>query len=74
MYGKSFETSDKVLDKDFVLQIGKAKIEREGTDVTIVAFSKMVGLSLKAAAVLEKEGISCEVLFFYFIRLLISAL
>jgi pyruvate dehydrogenase E1 component beta subunit len=62
MYGKSFEISDKELDKDFVLQIGKAKIEREGTDVTIVAFSKMVGMSLKAAAALEKEGISCEVI------------
>ena len=48
MYGKSFEVSDKVLDKDFVLPIGKAKIERVGTDVTLVAFSKMVGMCLRS--------------------------
>lgn len=61
MYGQSFELSDAVMDKDFVLPIGKAKIQREGTDVSIVTFSKMVGKSLEAAEILEKEGISCEV-------------
>jgi len=34
---------------------------REGTDITLVAFGKLVGYNLKAAAELEKEGISCEV-------------
>jgi pyruvate dehydrogenase E1 component beta subunit len=61
MYGKSFEVSDKVLDKDFLLPIGKAKIERVGTDVTLIGFSKMVGMCLKAADALQQEGISCEV-------------
>jgi pyruvate dehydrogenase E1 component beta subunit len=61
MYGKSFEVTDKVLDKDFILPIGKAKVEREGTDITLVAFSKMVGMCMKAADALQKEGISCEV-------------
>jgi len=61
MYGKSFEVSDKVLDKDFVLPIGKAKVEREGKDVTLIGFSKMVGMCLKAADALALEGISCEV-------------
>jgi pyruvate dehydrogenase E1 component beta subunit len=61
MYGQSFELSDAVMDKDFVLPIGKAKVQREGTDVSIVTFSKMVGKSLEAADILEKEGISCEV-------------
>lgn len=61
MYGQSFEVSDLVLDKNFLLPLGKAKVEREGKDCTIVAFSKMVGYSLDAAKELEKEGISVEV-------------
>ena len=61
-YGNSFEVSDNVLDKDFVLPIGKAKVEKEGKHCTIVTFSKMVGISLQAAKVLEAEGISVEVI------------
>lgn len=55
MYGVSFDVSDEVLDKDFVLPIGRAKIEREGKDVTITAHAKMVGFSLQAAEILKKE-------------------
>ena len=62
MYNKKFEVDEKIADKDFVLPIGKAKIMREGTDVTIVAHSRMVGVSLEAAAELEKKGISAEVI------------
>lgn len=62
LYGESFPVSEEVLDSSFCLPIGKAKIEREGKEVTIVAFSKMVGLSLKAADILSKEGISAEVI------------
>jgi hypothetical protein len=50
-----------VLDKDFVLPIGKAKVMREGSHITVTAFSKMVGAALEAADELEKEGISVEV-------------
>lgn len=50
-----------VLDKDFVLPIGKAKVMRQGKDITVVTFSKMVGFALDAAAQLEKEGIDVEV-------------
>lgn len=50
-----------VLDKDFVLPIGKAKVMRPGKDITVTAFSKMVGFTLEAAADLEKEGIDVEV-------------
>jgi pyruvate dehydrogenase E1 component beta subunit len=59
LYGHTFDcpTSD-----DFVLPIGKAKIEREGTDVTIVAFSIMLDTALKAAATLAEQGISAEVI------------
>lgn len=59
LYGQSFEVPD---DEDFVLPIGQAKIEREGTDVTIVAFSIMVGKALKAAEHLAEQGISAEVI------------
>jgi pyruvate dehydrogenase E1 component beta subunit len=61
LYGEAFEVSEKVLDKDFVLPIGKAKIMREGKDVTLITFSKVVGVALKAAVELEKQGISAEV-------------
>lgn len=62
MYGQSFEMTDAQMDKDFVLPIGKAKVQREGTDVSVVTFSKMVGKSLEAADILAKEGISVEVI------------
>ncbi|KAL6601243.1 hypothetical protein ACP70R_044463 [Stipagrostis hirtigluma subsp. patula] len=62
LYGESFPVSDEVLDSSFCLPIGKAKIEREGKDVTITAFSKMVGFALQAAEILSKEGISAEVI------------
>lgn len=62
LYGQSFEMTSEAVDKDFVVPIGKAKIERSGTDVTIVAHSLAVGLSLEAAEILSKDfGISCEV-------------
>ena len=45
-----------------MLPIGKAKVMREGKHVTIVGYSRNVKYSLEAAAQLEKEGISCEVI------------
>lgn len=62
LYGESFPVSAECLDPSFCLPIGKAKIERVGKDVTITAFSKMVGYALQAAQELEKEGISAEVI------------
>ena len=59
MYGQSFDCPD---DKNFTLPIGKAKIEKQGVDVTIVAFSIMVGKSLEAAEILNSKGISAEVI------------
>jgi len=50
------------LDKDFVLPIGKAKIMRQGTDVTIVAHSRSVKFCLEAAELANKKGIKCEVI------------
>eukprot|EP00826_Nyctotherus_ovalis_P027147 TRINITY_DN2117_c0_g1_i3.p1 TRINITY_DN2117_c0_g1~~TRINITY_DN2117_c0_g1_i3.p1 ORF type:complete len:320 (+),score=95.90 TRINITY_DN2117_c0_g1_i3:126-1085(+) len=55
MYSVEFEFDKSVMDPDFTLPIGKAKIERKGKDVTIVSYSKMVGTSLEAAATLSKK-------------------
>jgi len=59
LYGRSFEvpTGD-----DFVLPIGKAKVERSGGDVTITAYSRMVEVALQAAAKLAEDGIEAEVI------------
>ncbi|TMW56295.1 hypothetical protein Poli38472_008943 [Pythium oligandrum] len=62
LYGVTFPVSKEAQDKDFVIPIGKAKIMKEGSDVTIVAFSRMVGLALEAAEVLAKEGVNAEVI------------
>lgn len=62
MYGVSFPMSEAAQSKDFVIPIGKAKIEREGKDVTIVSFSKTVGLALEAAEVMSSKGVSVEVI------------
>ena len=59
LYGQTFDVP---ADPDFVLPICKAKIERVGTDVTLVAFSIMVGVALKAADMLAEKGISAEVI------------
>jgi len=62
MYGRSFEMSeDDFNNPDFVVPIGKCKIEREGTDVTLSAFSIGVSIALEAAEALAQDGISAEV-------------
>src|SRR6202044_2704605 len=59
LYGQSFDVPE---ENDYLVPIGKAAVVREGTDVTITAFSIMVGHALKAAEELAKEGISAEVI------------
>ena len=59
MYGQSFPVPD---DPEFVLPIGKARIERAGSHVTITAFSRMVGVALAAAETLAAAGIEAEVI------------
>lgn len=56
-----YKTSSHVPEEQYSIEIGKADIKREGTDVTIVATAIMVHKALEAAAELEKEGISVEV-------------
>jgi pyruvate dehydrogenase E1 component beta subunit len=59
LYGQSFDCPT---DEDFVLPIGRAKLERAGRDVTIAAYSIEVGVALAAAEILAGEGIEAEVI------------
>ncbi len=59
LYGSSFEVPD---DPDWIVPIGKAKVIRTGTDVTLVAHSIMVGKAMEAAEALAAEGIDAEVI------------
>ncbi len=59
IYGETFDIPDV---EDWVLPIGKARVAREGSDVTIVAYSRMVGYALAAADTLAGEGIDAEVI------------
>lgn len=58
MYGKSFEIPD-VIDP---VPIGKARIIKEGVDITILAFSLQVGMVIEAANILAKENIDVEII------------
>ncbi|WP_323757057.1 pyruvate dehydrogenase complex E1 component subunit beta [Roseivirga sp.] len=58
MYGDKGE----VPEEEYILEIGKAHIEREGTDVTLVSFGKMMKIAHEAAGELAKDGISAEVI------------
>ena len=62
LYGVAFPVSDEVLDKDFVLPIGKAKIMRPGKHVTIVSHSFAVQTAVDAAVELAGKGIEAEVI------------
>ena len=59
LYGQAFDVPK--MD-DFVLPIGKARIHRQGKDVTLVSFGIGMTYAVKAAAELEKEGIDCEII------------
>jgi len=59
VYGRSFDVPDVT---DYVLPIGKARIMREGRDVTLVSYSIGVGLALEAAEILAGEGVDAEVI------------
>ncbi len=58
MYGDKSE----VPEDEYYIPIGKADVKKQGTDVTIVSFNKMMKVALGAASELEKEGISAEVI------------
>lgn len=58
MYGDKGE----VPEGEYTIPLGVAEVKREGTDVTIVSFGKIIKEAFKAAEELEKEGISCEII------------
>ena len=62
LYSQQFNVTPEIMDPEFCLPLEKAKIMRGGSDVTIVSYSRMVGICLQAAAQLEVEGISAEVI------------
>lgn len=57
-----YQNRDEVPVEEYVLPLGTSDVKREGDDVTLVAYGKMVEISLNAADELEKEGISAEVI------------
>lgn len=59
MYGLKGEVSD---EEDFTIPIGKAKVKREGSDVTVVAHGKMYHIATQAAKKLEKDGVEVEII------------
>ncbi|RNC85729.1 MAG: pyruvate dehydrogenase complex E1 component subunit beta [Balneola sp.] len=59
MYGMKGEVSDV---EDYIIPIGKGKIKRKGSDVTIVAHGKMYHVAVQAAAQLAKDGVECEII------------
>ena len=57
-----YDVQGPVPQGEYIVPLGRAKIRRQGKDVTIVAIARMVDIALKAAEELEKEGISAEVI------------
>lgn len=60
--GALYGTKGEVPDGEYVVPFGKARIAREGTDVTLIAYGRQVNMLLHVAETLEKEGISAEVI------------
>ena len=59
LYGNSFDVP---VNDDWIVPIGSAKVVREGSDVTLVAFSIMVGKAMEAAEALAADGVNAEVI------------
>ncbi len=57
-----YNTTGPVPDKPYTIELGKADVKRQGSDVTIVATSFMVHKTLAAASLLEGQGIDCEII------------
>lgn len=62
LYGKSFEVNESDITSESTLPIGKAFIEKTGTDITIIAYSIMVGKAIESAEILKKDGVNAEVI------------
>src|SRR5881398_300357 len=58
----SYGDKSELPDEEYYIELGKADVKKQGSDVTIVSFNKMMKVALGAAAELEKEGVSAEVI------------
>jgi pyruvate dehydrogenase E1 component beta subunit len=58
----SYGDKSELPEDEYYIELGKAEVKREGSDVTIVSFNKMMKVALAAASELEKEDISAEVI------------
>jgi pyruvate dehydrogenase E1 component beta subunit len=56
-----YNARGEVADDDYTVPIGRAEVKREGTDVTLYCYLRTLGICLKAAETLEKDGVSVEV-------------
>jgi pyruvate dehydrogenase E1 component beta subunit len=56
-----YQSRGEVPEEDYIVPIGKSTIQRPGKDVTIVTYSKMLDASMRAAEILEKDGIQAEI-------------
>jgi len=73
LYGQSFQVDDEAMDPAYLLPIGQAHIERQGSHITLAAHSKGVAVALQAAEELAGEGVECEVVNLRSLRPLDSA-
>ncbi|KAK7793088.1 hypothetical protein R5R35_013525 [Gryllus longicercus] len=62
LYGTSFKLTDEAMSKEFLIPLGKAKLERPGKHITLVSYSAAVGSTLQGAELLAKGGIDAEVI------------
>jgi len=62
LYGMSFPIEEEVKGEDFLLPIGECKVQRPGTEVTLVSYSKGVHTCMLAAEQLAAQGVECEVI------------
>lgn len=60
--GALYGTKGEVPDGDYTVEFGKARVAREGSDVTLVAYGRQVNMLLRIADTLEKEGVNAEVI------------
>jgi len=62
LYNSKGEVPELEADNDYTIPIGLAEVKREGSDITIVSYSRMTSVALEVAEKMQGEGISCEVI------------
>ena len=76
MYGESFEVDSTILDPDFTIPLGRLKVERPGSDISIFAFTRNVGFCLQAADILQVvlfSSLSLSLYIYIFVHLCVHS-